>query len=247
MNVLIVEDEAYSRRDLIEIVVALGHNVVGAAQTAYEGLGVARVAAPEVALLDIRLAGEHDGLWLARMLREELDLAIIFVTAFADPPTIARAKALRPDGYLVKPFTPDSVFAAIEIAAGHAAEARPTLDASEMVSANECEGSLSRAVLARIDGHLERRFNKAVRVDELATLAGLTASHFIVQYKRATGVTPYQRLIALRMEEAKRLLLTSEMALDAVAEHVGYESVSHFAALFKREVGVTPGQFRKSL
>ena len=55
--------------------------------------------------MDITLRGEVDGIAAARSLQERLGVPILFVTAHADAPTLARARAINPAGYLLKPFT----------------------------------------------------------------------------------------------------------------------------------------------
>ncbi|HSG63425.1 MAG TPA: helix-turn-helix domain-containing protein, partial [Gammaproteobacteria bacterium] len=65
------------------------------------------------------------------------------------------------------------------------------------------------------------------------------------RFKAATGSTLIERLQSLRIEEAKRLLETSDMAVDNVSYEVGYEDASFFRRLFKRLTGLSPAQYRR--
>ncbi|GAA4357904.1 hypothetical protein GCM10023185_22940 [Hymenobacter saemangeumensis] len=133
-QILIVEDEFIIAEHLRAILEGMGHEVVGVADRATEALAILRSlpALPAVALLDITLRGELDGIDLAGRLRAEFGLPFVFVTSLADAATVARAKLARPLGYLVKPFDEQEVFVALEMAldavapaAGTAAPAAP--------------------------------------------------------------------------------------------------------------------------
>lgn len=133
--ILIVEDEFIIAEHLRTIIEDLGHEVAGVASRATEALALLRglPTLPAVAMLDITLRGELDGIDLAGRLRAEFDLPVVFVTSLTDAATVARAKLVRPLGYLVKPFDRQEVFVALEMAlvdaaappAGTAAPAPP--------------------------------------------------------------------------------------------------------------------------
>ena len=76
-------------------------------------------------------------------------------------------------------------------------------------------------------------------------LSGIPERSFKRRFARATGMTPLEYVHTLRLEEAKHMLETSEMAVEAVANEVGYEDTSFFGRLFRRKVGLTPVQYRK--
>jgi len=71
---------------------------------------------PDLLLLDIQLSGKKDGIDVAEKLNELRPIPFIFLTANSDGETIDRAKKVRPHAYIVKPFTKEELFAAIEIA-----------------------------------------------------------------------------------------------------------------------------------
>ncbi len=117
-TILIVEDELIVQMHLSGIVSGLGHRVSGTAISGAEALAAAAETAPDLVLMDIRLANGDDGVETARQLRERYGCAVIFVTAYADPETIARTSDVLPAGYVVKPFTGAEVHAAITTALG---------------------------------------------------------------------------------------------------------------------------------
>ncbi|WP_046245379.1 LytR/AlgR family response regulator transcription factor [Hymenobacter terrenus] len=126
-QILIVEDEFIIAEHLRSIVEGLGHEVVGVADHATDALKLLRSLPmmPTVALLDITLRGELDGIDLAGRLRAEFGLPFVFVTSLADAATVARAKQAHPRGYLVKPFDEHEVFVALEMALAEAPAPSP--------------------------------------------------------------------------------------------------------------------------
>jgi len=103
-NILIVEDEAIIAADLAGMLRRLGYEVSATTGLAEEALDLAREHRPDLVLMDIRLAGAMDGVEAAGIIRRELDLPVIFLTAHSDQATLERAKLAEPFGYLLKPF-----------------------------------------------------------------------------------------------------------------------------------------------
>lgn len=117
-KVLIVEDDPMIAESLSDILEVLGHEVIGTAENADRAIELCNEQEPDIALLDIQIGGDIDGVDLAEMINDEFDLPFIFTTAFADSNTISRAKERGPFGYLVKPYGVKDLNAAIEVAMG---------------------------------------------------------------------------------------------------------------------------------
>lgn len=114
--ILIVEDEAIVAADLEQRLERLGYTIMGPAASGSEALALARLRAPQLALMDIRLQGPIDGIAVAEILRKELDVPVIFLTAHADQATLDRAKVAESFGYLLKPFDERLLQITIEMA-----------------------------------------------------------------------------------------------------------------------------------
>ncbi|MEM8933835.1 MAG: sigma 54-interacting transcriptional regulator [Acidobacteriota bacterium] len=115
-SVLVVEDEIIVQRHLCRILERLGLRVIGTATNGRDAVRLARQERPDLALMDIRLQGPMDGIEVAGRLRRELDVAIVFLTAYADAKTLERTRTVEAVGYLVKPFEEDDVRAAVTTA-----------------------------------------------------------------------------------------------------------------------------------
>jgi len=113
---LIVEDQAVVAADLEDRLVRNGYKVCGVAASAEEALALAHQHRPALALMDIRIQGEMDGIQTAEVLQRELNLPVIFLSAHSDDSTLERAKAAAPYGFLVKPFDERELKLSIEVA-----------------------------------------------------------------------------------------------------------------------------------
>ena len=118
LRVLIVEDEALIAMDLEMQVEDAGHRVVGIARTADEAVERARATGPDLALMDIRLAGGSSGTDAARRLYEGWGIRCVFVSANFEPEIRKALVPLRPVAMLSKPILPAQLAQALRIHVG---------------------------------------------------------------------------------------------------------------------------------
>ena len=116
INVLIVEDELIIAEDIKEILHTLGYNVTGIASDITETNELIDKKLPDIILMDIRLRAGDDGIELAKSIRKSYKLPIVFITSYADKSTLEKAKEVKPDGYIVKPFEKGDIYSSVEIA-----------------------------------------------------------------------------------------------------------------------------------
>lgn len=88
--------------------------------------------------------------------------------------------------------------------------------------------------------------SRAWTVEQLARTAALSRSAFFDRFTRAVGMAPMEYLLAWRMALAKTLLRARDLALDEVAQRVGYGSASTFSTAFSRYVGQPPGRYARA-
>jgi PAS domain S-box-containing protein len=115
-RIMLVDDEAIITMQLEKRLTTMGYEVVGVASSGEQSVQLARKLRPDLVLMDIVMPGDLDGIEAASQIRSELEIPIIFLTAFADEAYFERAKRAEPFGYLVKPFHEKEVSASIEIA-----------------------------------------------------------------------------------------------------------------------------------
>ncbi len=92
---------------------------------------------------------------------------------------------------------------------------------------------------------IRERFGEPLTLDDLAQSVMLSKYHFLRVFSRVTGVTPGRFLSAVRLQEAKRLLLSTSLNVAEVSVQVGYSSTGSFTRRFTESVGLCPTQYRK--
>ena len=115
LTVLVAEDEALIRMDLVETLQDLGFEVVGAVSDGRSAVDLAARHRPNLALLDIKMP-DMDGLAAASAIVGLKSTAVVMLTAFSQSELIQRAVAAGAMGYLVKPFKPEELQATLTVA-----------------------------------------------------------------------------------------------------------------------------------
>lgn len=82
-------------------------------------------------------------------------------------------------------------------------------------------------------------------VSQMVSLSGLPERTFKRRFTQATGMSPLEYVHTLRLEEAKQMLESTDLPIEAVALEVGYQDASFFGRLFRRKVQMTPAQYRR--
>jgi len=115
-RILVVEDERIVARDLCRRLEMQGYVVVGNESDGFAALSTAERERPDLVLMDIGLDGAIDGIETADRIRKTLGIPVVFLTAYSDRATLARAKITHPFGYVLKPFEEREVVTAVEMA-----------------------------------------------------------------------------------------------------------------------------------
>lgn len=102
----------------------------------------------------------------------------------------------------------------------------------------------SDAVINDCQRWLADHYRNATPVAAMVARTQLPERTFARRFLKATGQTPLDYVQALRLEEAKQMLETTDDAIEAIAGEVGYEDASFFGRLFRRKTGLTPKQYR---
>jgi AraC family transcriptional regulator len=111
---------------------------------------------------------------------------------------------------------------------------------------NRGTSALPRHVLRRIIERM-RCFSCDLSLQALANESGYSRVHFVRMFRAATGYSPHNYLLNLRLERARELLNNPSRSLIDIALDCGFSSHSHMSRLFHKSVGVTPSAYRRSL
>ncbi|WP_310416646.1 response regulator [Chamaesiphon sp. OTE_8_metabat_110] len=116
LKILVVEDETIVAWDIKETLEKLGHEVVDLAVSGAAAIRAATHKDPDLVLMDIRLAGEMDGIAAGNEIYQRLKIPVVYLSAHADEITLARALKTAPFGYIVKPFQAQTLQSTIQVA-----------------------------------------------------------------------------------------------------------------------------------
>jgi transcriptional regulator GlxA family with amidase domain len=145
---------------------------------------------------------------------------------------------------------------ALHIIARHASAGEAMRTARVYLFTRHDQGNLPFAALVRPRPHadaavrrcevwLQEHFRAVQAVGEAVTYARVPERTLKRRFKAATGCSLIEYLQHLRIEEAKRMLESSDRAAEDIGADVGYSDASFFRRLFKRLVGATPGHYRR--
>ncbi|MCW5665008.1 MAG: helix-turn-helix domain-containing protein [Piscinibacter sp.] len=106
-------------------------------------------------------------------------------------------------------------------------------------------GAADDPLIARCQHWAAEHYRAESPVTRMVELSGLPERSFKRRFQRACGLTPLEYVHMLRLEEAKQLLESGDLPVEAIALEVGYQDASFFGRLFRRKVALTPAQYRR--
>lgn len=116
LSAVIVEDEQLIAEELRDRLEGLGFSVVATVDSAADGIAVTLRERPDLVLMDIRLKGDTDGVEAAQEIRRQVDVPIVYLTAYSDAETVDRARGSEYDGFILKPFQRRELQSTIDVA-----------------------------------------------------------------------------------------------------------------------------------
>jgi AmiR/NasT family two-component response regulator len=152
-RLVVAEDEVLIRADIVESLEEGGHTVVGETGDGEQAVALVRELQPDLVVMDLKMP-KMDGITAARQITDEGDAAVLVLTAFSDKQLVEDAADAGSIAYLVKPFQPPQLLAAVEVALARASERRE-LEAQ----VDDLEAKLeARKVIERAKGQLMEQF-----------------------------------------------------------------------------------------
>lgn len=114
-RVVVAEDEALIRLDIVESLQDAGYDIVGQAANGDEAIEQARTKKPDVVIMDVKMPG-CDGITAAEIITKEGIAPVVMLTAFSQQSLVREAADAGAMAYVVKPFVPEKLFPSIEVA-----------------------------------------------------------------------------------------------------------------------------------
>ena len=110
----------------------------------------------------------------------------------------------------------------------------------------DSEKQMHSSIKKAID-YLTFNYTGNITIDELAAIANLSSSRFFTVFKKETGLTPIEYKNRICIRNAEKMLLTSDLSIEEIAEKTGFNSSSYFRRTFKAFTGKTPREYKNSI
>lgn len=259
LRILVVDDNADDRRLLGDCLRAQGYRLY-VAEDGHDGVEKARLVVPDLIMLDVSMP-VCDGIAACRLLKADPRTAaipVIFLTAAVQAEERVRGLMVGAVDYIAKPFDFDEVRLRVSIhlqAWRHAhQEPAATARSVEGVPASARVTATTTESISHVDALVFRAAQRLLHEDlaqppELATLAkavGTNARRLNEAFRSCAGATVFEYLRDARMEEARKLLRETSLAVQVIASDLGYDNPANFATAFRARFGLSPRDYRKS-
>ena len=257
-KILVIENERETRQMLRECLELEGFEVISA-ENGLQGVEQAHAHLPDVIICDITMP-KLDGYGVLKTLRQNLDTAIIpliFVTGKSSKSQMRQGMELGANDYLVKPFTPEELLAAIAAQVQQknifqqwfAVKSQDTKESVEPETDDFAKFAplfASGSQLKTIYEFIEAHYHESIALKDVAQHFGFSAAYLTELVKNQTGEPINRWIIKRRVTAARNLLLKTEKSVEQIAEAVGYQSINHFFRQFRQYYGNSPKAWRKA-
>lgn len=237
LRVLLVDDEIMIREGFKRLFDWEAHDceIIGEAADGMEALSKIDSLLPDIAIMDINIP-IMNGLKVIQLARiKHPEIAFVIVSGYDDFSYCREALRLQITDYILKPVNYEEFGTCIDnlkIALFQNHSAKQT--------ANQDERPIQS-----ITRYLQEHLAEDISLSLLAEKFHLSAQYISQLFKSEIGVGFLTYLTNIRMEQAKKLLLTTPLSIAEVSERSGYGDYRVFTKVFKKSEGITPSQYRR--
>ncbi|MEW5920596.1 MAG: response regulator [Bacillota bacterium] len=247
-RILIVEDEPYERRALSSFIRQAGHEIVGEAATAREGIELATLHHPRIVFIDIRLPEGVDGLDCAKTILERVPhTIIIIITAYAEFDYARRALEMGVFSYMLKPVSPEEISQKIAELEQKFIKKSPSVVKKNIDAAVQAplpDTILWEKSVLDAKAYIDKHFYEPLKIQDLSSMFFLSPAYLTRLFRQRVGFSIKQYLQIVRLSAAAKALLTSNASVKAIACAVGYNDANYFSIAFHKHFGLTPSAYR---
>ncbi|MGN0203602.1 MAG: helix-turn-helix domain-containing protein [Coprococcus sp.] len=239
LRVLLVDDEIMIREGFKRLFDWEAHDceIVGEAADGMEALAKIDTLCPDIAIMDINIP-IMNGLKVIQLSRiKHPDIAFVIVSGYDDFSYCREALRLQITDYILKPVNYEEFGSCIDNLKISLFEQR--------VSATTESRKQEERTIAGITRYLQEHLAEEMSLSVLAEEFHLNPQYISQLFKNEIGVGFLAYLTNIRMEKAKKLLLSTSLSIAEVAEQSGYGDYRVFTKVFKKSEGITPSQYRR--
>lgn len=134
----------------------------------------------------------------------------------------------------------------LDLHASREAACQYLLDTAKQILDKEVEEheKASEAIVHNLDKYIEQHLDGDLSLIQLAEITHFNPQYLSRLYKQVTGIGLSEKITAVKLAEAKRLLGTTHMKIQDIAIDIGFQSAPYFTRFFKKETGSTPNEYR---
>ena len=239
LRVLLVDDEIMIREGFKRLFdwQAHGCEVVGEAADGMEALGKIDSLRPDIVIMDINIP-IMNGLKVIQLSRvKHPNIAFVIVSGYDDFSYCQQALRLQITDYILKPVNYGEFGSCIDTL-------KISLFERRVLETPEPEAQEGRTITS-ITRYLQEHMGEDVSLGVLSEEFHLNPQYISQLFKSEVGVGFLAYLTGIRMERAKKLLLTTDLPVAEVSEQCGYGDYRVFTKVFKKNENVTPSQYRR--
>ena len=239
LRVLLVDDEIMIREGFKRLFDWEAHDceVVGEAADGMEALGQIDALRPDIVIMDINIP-IMSGLKVIQLSRiKHPRIAYVIVSGYDDFSYCQQALRLQITDYILKPVNYEEFGTCID-------NLKISLFEQRVTSAEAPKAQEERAI-AGITRYLQQHLSEEVSLSVLAEEFHLNPQYISQHFKNEIGVGFLAYLTNIRVEKAKKLLLSTSLSVAEIAEQAGYGDYRVFTKVFKKAEGITPSQYRR--
>lgn len=239
LRVLLVDDEIMIREGFKRLFdwEAHGCEVVGEAADGMEALAQIDALCPDIAIMDINIP-IMSGLKVIQLSRiKHPHTAFVIVSGYDDFSYCQQALRMQITDYILKPVNYEEFGNCID-------NLKISMFEQRAVSDEETAEEEERTIVS-ITRYLQDHLAEEMSLSVLAEEFHLNPQYISQLFKNEIGVNFLAYLTNIRMEKAKKLLLTTSFSVAEVAERSGYGDYRVFTKVFKKTEGITPSQYRR--
>ena len=237
LRVLLVDDEIMIREGFKRLFDWEAHDcvVAGEASDGMEALAKIDALRPDIVIMDINLP-IMNGLKVIQLSRiKHPDTAFVIVSGYDDFSYCREALRLQITDYILKPVNYEEFGACID---------NLKISLFRQQAASEPEQQEERTITG-LTRYLQEHLAEEISLSLLAEEFHLSSQYISQLFKSEIGVGFLAYLTNIRMEQAKKLLLTTPLSIADVAERSGYGDYRVFTKVFRKSEGITPSQYRR--
>ena len=239
LRVLLVDDEIMIREGFKQLFDWGSHDcqVVGEAADGMEALGKIDSLRPDIVIMDINIP-IMNGLKVIQLSRvKHPNIAFVIVSGYDDFSYCQQALRLQITDYILKPVNYEEFGTCID-------NLKISLFERRVLETPEPEAQEGRTITS-ITRYLQEHMGEDVSLGVLSEEFHLNPQYISQLFKSEIGVGFLAYLTGIRMERAKKLLLTTDLPVAEVSEQCGYGDYRVFTKVFKKNENVTPSQYRR--